>query len=324
MPPVRAADGRELKFNPYHDARDGRFTSGPGGAAAVLQRSVGRSGKPDGRSADLGHADLSASLAATGPEPVMGRGGNARAFEIPMTLEQSFPGLAASPGGAIVAVADNLLDLHGPANAMMAGVYRDQSSQLIAQTKAIDPTWHFDRLGPNDSVEGLAREYNDLRFQHAAVLARVKGDYGPLQVETLRFVQQRADDAYAEGVGLLKAGRLRIRLSEQEGIGNYVDREVREDLRERYSSLGIDSAGKGPVRVNRREDDSSGTDLTYRRPDSRVGDVAFDVTLTRKTLKTAQVRGFFNADFRPSRVVIIRPRQIGVDHTYIINRPESR
>lgn len=77
-------------------------------------------------------------------------------------------------------------------------------------------------------------------------------------------------------------------------------------------------------RFDRRENDSSGTDLTYRRPDARVKDVAFDVTLTRKTLGTAQVRGFFNTDFRPSRVVIIRPRRLGAGHTYVIRRQETK
>lgn len=96
------------------------------------------------------------------------------------------------------------------------------------------------------------------------------------------------------------------------------------NLRDRYTVLGIDSAGAGPVRVNRRENNSSGSDLTYRLPDVGVKDVAFDVTLTRKTLSTSQVRGFFEADFRPSRVIIIRPRQIGADHTYAISRPEAQ
>jgi len=123
---------------------------------------------------------------------------------------------------------------------------------------------------------------------------------------------------------LLKAGQLTPRLSDQEALGNYVDQKLRRNLRVRYAQLGIDSAGGGPVRVNRRENISSGSDLTYRRPDARVNDVAFDVTLTRKTLGTPQVRGFFDADLRPSSVVIIRPRQIGADHTYIIPRPETK
>jgi hypothetical protein len=45
----------------------------------------------------------------------MGRGSNSRAFEDPITLEQSFPGLRNAPVRAIVAAADNLFDLTGPA-----------------------------------------------------------------------------------------------------------------------------------------------------------------------------------------------------------------
>lgn len=229
------------------------------------------------------------------------------------------------------AVADTALGFTGPADNMAMQVLQDQSRALAAQIKALDPHWHYDEIGPTDAfgtpiitLQGITAKADDLRFQHAATVARVKGDYGPLQVETLRFVQQRTDSAYEEGQALLKAGRLKARLSDREALGNFIDQRVRRDLRERYNRLDIDFAGKGPVRVNRREDDSSGTELTYRRPDSRVKDVAFDVTLTRKTLGTAQVRGFFNTDFRPSRVVIIRPRQLGADHTYVISRPETK
>ncbi len=182
-----------------------------------------------------------------------------------------------------------------------------------------------DTLGNRiETIQGLTAKVNDLRFQRAAVTARVRGNYESLQVETLRFVQRRTDEAYDQGVALLKAGRLTPRLSDQEALGNYVDQQVRLRLRRQYNQIGIDSAGAGPVRVNRRENNSSGGDLTYRRPDARVNDVAFDVILTRKTLSTPQVRGFFDADFRPSRVVIIRPRQLGSDHTYAIPRPETK
>ena len=212
---------------------------------------------------------------------------------------------------------------------MTAEVLQNHARQIMEQIKAIDPGWHYDEIVPIDAlgnsmqtVDGLSAKVNDLRFQRAVVVARLKGDYEPLQVETLRFVQQRADLAYDRGVALLKAGRLTPRLSDQEALGNYIDLQVRLNLRDRYNVLGIDSAGAGPVRVNRRENNSSGSDLTYRLPDARVKDVAFDVTLTRKTLSTSQVRGFFEGDFRPSRVIIIRPRQIGADHTYAISRPE--
>jgi hypothetical protein len=38
--PTRRDDGVELKFNPWHDPRDGRFTSGPGGEAASREGAV--------------------------------------------------------------------------------------------------------------------------------------------------------------------------------------------------------------------------------------------------------------------------------------------
>lgn len=312
----RTADGIELKFNPYHDPQNGRFTFGPGGTAGTTKPSSRRFGQ---------HAYLVAAEADREPA----RGSNSRAFEIPMTLEQSFPGLRNSPGGALIAVADNLFDFTGPATESMAQFLQDQSRQLTSQIKAIDPNWHYDEMGPTDAfgkpivtVQGLSAKVNDLRFQRAALMARVKGDFSPVQVETLRYVQQRADEAYDQGLALLEAGRLRPTLHDREALGNYIDRQVRTGLRERYNQFGIDSAGPGPIRVNRRENDSS--DLTYRRPDARVKDVAFDVTLARKTLGTAQVRGFFNTDFRPSRVVIIRPSQLGADHTYVLTRPETK
>ncbi len=96
-----------------------------------------------------------------------------------MTLEQSFPGLRNSPGAAVVAVADNLFDLTGPAEAMTAEVLQNQRRQLSAQIKAIDPAWHYDEIVPTDAlgnrietIQGLTAKVNDLRFQRAAVTAR--------------------------------------------------------------------------------------------------------------------------------------------------------
>ena len=240
-----------------------------------------------------------------------------------MTLEQAFRGLQKSPGGAILAAADHLFDLTGPANDAQAALADNWSRGIIDQIREIDPNWHYDRLGPVISLAGKVSELNELRFQRAAAFLKVKGDTRPLQVETMRFVQNRADAAYEEAVALLKAGRLKPKLSDREALGNYIDRQVRRDLRARYVQLGIDPAN-GEVRVNRREYDTSSDERTYRRPDARVGDVALDVTLTRKTLATAQVQEFFSADFRPSQVVIIRPRQVGADATYVISRPGTK
>ncbi|MEH3159831.1 MAG: hypothetical protein PGN08_13415 [Sphingomonas taxi] len=351
LPTVRTRQGVELKFNAYHDPQNGRFTFAPGGGRTGDARSdyagmrtrisaarsdndaqsnAGKSGSLRPRLAVASDPSTQVQLLPASQRPIVGRGANIRAFEDPMTLEQSFPGLRDAPGGALVAVADDLFDFSGPAHAMTMEILENEARRLDAQIREIDPSWHYDEVLPADAsgnpvrtAQGLTLKINDLRFRRAAVIARHQHNYEPLQVETLRFIQERADYSYERGMVLLKAGRLPRRLSDQEALGSYVDKQVRFYLRARYNEFGIKSDNVGLVRVNRRENDSSGGERTYRRPDARLDNVAFDVTLTQKTLKTPQVRGFFNADFRPSRVVIIRPRQLGGNHTYAIPRPET-
>ena len=328
----------ERKFNPYHDPRNGQFTFAPGGPRSLSDViiSYGRSSATL-RGMDL--ADLPARVAAsnaarmldpeTAPRLIFAsssrtaRGSNIRAFHDPLTLEHAFPGLRSAPGGAVVAVADNILDLASPARALTAELTQQASRALIDQIKSLDPNYRFDSLAVPRTIEGQANQLNSLRFDRAALLLTKRGDARALQVETLRFVQQRVDRTYAEGLQQLREGRLPIRLSPQDALGNYVDAQVRRELRIRYARAAVDAAGSGPVRVNRRESNSSLGELTYRRPDAQVANVAFDVTLTQKTLKTAQVRGFFNTDFRPSHVIIVRPSQLGPGSTYIISRPSS-
>ncbi len=347
--------GIELKFNPYHDPRNGQFTFAPGGPQSLSQIIVSH-GRRDGvpvpdRAGPVGKAvghsravryneQRAAALldavyrpdqngarlnAASFPRPPrMSRGGNIRAFHEPMTPQQVFPGLRGKPGGAIVALADDIFGIAGASRELTAELTRDLTDLLINQIRAVDPDFRFDSLGFPQTIEGQVNQINDLRFRRAAAFLKIKGEVRPLQVETLRFVQESTDLAYAHGVELLRKGRLPVRLSEQEALGNFIDRQVRRDLRDRYKQYGVDSTGTGPVRVNRRENDSSGSDITFRRPDARVGNVAFDVTLTQKTLRTPQVCGFFNADFKPSHVVIIRPQQISPGSSYIISRPEIK
>lgn len=352
--PVRETpDSVELKFNPYHDPRNGQFTFAPGGPRSLRQvivserrtaryagadRPINKERTPtSGGDALTSGSVLSEQIfepegatsrliqPAAAPEPARsGRGSNIRAFQDPMTLEQVFPGVRESPGGAIIALADNLFDLSGPSRQATAELTRNLSRNLIQQIKAIDPHYRFESLAPPQTLQGQINQLTRLRFDRAAAFLRVRSELRPLQVETVRFVQERTDEAYERGLRLLRAGNLRIRLSEQEALGNYVDKEVRRELRRQYRHHGIEAGGAGPVRVNRREYDSSGTELTYRRPDARVGKVAIDVTLAEKTLRTPQVRGFFATDFRPESVVIIRPSQLGGNHTYIISRPEGR
>jgi hypothetical protein len=238
-----------------------------------------------------------------------------------MTLEQTFPGLRDAPGGAVISLLDNVFDLTGPSNELMAAMTRERTALLVEQISAIDPKWKFQSLGFPTTWEGVQNQLNDLRLQRAAALARVKGDLRPLQVETMREMQRLTDRAYEKAVRLHQSGGLKDGLSKEQVIGRYVDNEVRRNLRKRYKNYQA-KMDANQVRVNRREYDTSRPEASYRLPDARVGDVAYDVTLSRKTVKDPQIRGFFNADFRPQLVVIIRPRQLGSGSSYIINKPE--
>lgn len=344
---AKSPDVVEVKFNPYHDPRNGRFTFAPGGGRSlanviVSDRRNRRLSPPlsapvtedseNGRSAQNSGASLINAIYRPGEtvatlRPAMARSGgssNLRPFIVPMTLQQVFPGLQSPVVAPILAPIQGFFAIQGPARDLTTELTREWSNTLINQIKAIDPNYRFESLGFPQTQAGQISQINDLRLDRAAAYFRTKQEIRPLQVETLRFLQERTDIAYARGVTLLRAGKLKIRLSEQEALGNYIDRHVRNELRQRYNVYGLDGGGQGIVRVNRREDNSSGTELTYRRPDARVGNVAFDVTLTAKTLKTPQVRGFFDADFRPDHVVIIRPSMIGRHHTYLIPRQEQK
>lgn len=344
---IKEAASAEFKFNPYHDPRNGRFTFAPGGPQSLRDVIISRRQAGDrlDRSAEkfpsrranspLASVEQPNSRIPTGASPTekiaqldfaalqLGprapRGSNIRAFFDPMTVQQVFPGLENSTGGTIIAAADNILDLTGPARELTADLTHQWSNKIISEIKEIDPSFRFESLGTPQTLQGQINQLNGLRFDRAVASYRIKDQLSPLQLETLRLMQRRADEAYEEGIKLWNAGRLTARLSREEALGNYIDRDVRRTLREQYSRYGIESSNHGPVRVNRRENDTSGTELSYRRPDARVGEIAFDVTMTAKTLKTPQVRGFFSADFRPSYVIIIRPHQIG--GTYIISRP---
>ena len=56
--------------------------------------------------------------------------------------------------------------------------------------------------GAIDSLTWQGRDnlINSLRIQRAAAYYRMRGDVGPLQVETLRFLQDAVDAAYQEAV----------------------------------------------------------------------------------------------------------------------------
>jgi len=93
-------------------------------------------------------------------------------------------------------------------------------------------------------------------------------------------------------------------------------------MRDLYSRLQLSWQTNPQIRIQGREYDTIGADATYRVPDVRVGNVAFDASLTRKTPGRGQIRGYFGADFRPEGVVIVRPTELG--GSYFITRPARR
>jgi len=237
-----------------------------------------------------------------------------------MTLQQVFPNLGTAASRALIAPVDGFFNLKGPANELTAALVIKQAQAITAQIRDIDPTYH-----PQDgfpvTFQGQMNYLNGLRMDRAEAFYRIRGDAGPLQVETLRFLQRKVDEAYVEGIRALKGGGLKVTLSHQVALGNFIDRSARSELQTLYNISRIISHPQRPVRVVGREYQTGGTDRTYTIPDARVGNVAFDMTLTRKTFGMKQVRGFFASDFQPEIVIIIRPTWSG--GAYAISRPRN-
>jgi hypothetical protein len=198
--------------------------------------------------------------------------------------------------------------------------------QIIREIQALDPNYRPEQLERLDnlrtSVEARVNYIDRLRLQRAAAIYRVRGNDRPLQVETLRILQLEVERAYDAGQIELSAGRLTIYLSEEEALGNYIDKRTRNRLRSTFRSVGIDWITSVDIRIQRREYDTTGTDLTYRIPDAAVGDIMFDATITQKQPNHAQIREFFAADARPRGVIIVRPSVLG--GSYFITPPRSR
>jgi hypothetical protein len=244
-------------------------------------------------------------------------------------LEDVFPGLRDAPGLAIpLAPIDGFLGVSALADEANLEATLAQYSRLVADIKRVDPSFADQELLPAGGIAGLswqgrANLINGLRMQRAAAYYRVLGDVGPLQVETLRFLQGAVDAAYADAVSAADAGRLQPRLSREEAIGNEVDRKVRLDLRNMFRSLDIPFGAGEAVTINNRDYETADNGSRYRVPDARLADVAFDWTLSLKTIGSAQIRGFFRADSEPRAVVIIRPSALGQVRTYVLPRPDD-
>jgi hypothetical protein len=316
-------DGRiGVKFNPYHDPDNGRFTFAPGGprslpgAIRVPQRS--RPGLPQARP-DTAPPPSNPLLvpAQYRPPPRGGIGGNSRAFQDPMTLQPVIPPVQNVPGGTIIALTDSMMGYTDTSQRAPRDLTAAHVRNWVAEIRRLDPKYRLDISHMPATAEGQSRLMTSVLRDRAWAYLRIKGDPRPLQAETTRSLQRWTDEAYATAVQLQRQGKLRG-LSPEHAIGSYIDRQVRGQLRKMHGIHGIRSVGPNIVRVNAREYNTSTSETAFRIPDARVAQVAYDVTITRKTFATPQVRGYFSADFKPNIVVIIRPRQLGPNASYAI------
>lgn len=196
---------------------------------------------------------------------------------------------------------------------------------LLHAIHDVDPNYVYESLEPPGGLAGMswhgrANVIRGLQADLAAAIYRVRGDIRPLQNVTYDFILRAANATYDEGVEQYNAGKLKVNLSREEAIGNYVDRIVRARLGVFFDNLGVSTEPGSAVRINRRAYNSSNTPASYRLPDARVGNLAFDVSLEAKKPSKNQIRDFFSADFRPAGVVIVRPNQLGTNSSYVIWR----
>jgi hypothetical protein len=297
LPTVRTAAGLELKFNPYHDPKDGRFTFGPGGTGSAVAYGEGQG-------------------------PRMGRGGNSRAFEDPMTLEQAFPHLDDPFLQGIASIAQPALDIFGPGAEAQIQVLNAHAKKVLEDIKKLEPNFvHQEIVSPYPSVEAGAARLDDLMMWRAAIHLRKTGNLGPLKTAMLIRVQREMNKAYEDGIDLRKNGRLKSQgVNDEMKLGNYIDKEVRERIRSALDWYGIKAAANGRVRVNRRLyiDGHGGS---YGIPDIRVGDTIVEGSLTRKTMSTPQLRRFAQGQSKPRYIAVVTPSGTHPQHTYIYKLP---
>ena len=228
-------------------------------------------------------------------------------------LEDVFPGLKDAPGLAIpLAPVDGFLGISAFADEANLEATLAQYNALVADIKQVDPTFINSELLPPGGIDSLTWQerdnlINNLRMTRAVDYYQILGVVGPLQVETLRFLQDAVDAAYDEAVSEADASRLQPRLSRSEAIGNRVDFVVRQALMDLFDTYGIQYGSGKDVTINNRDYETSSNENRYRIPDARLRDIAFDWTLSPKTISAPQIRGFFRADSQPRAVIVVRP-----------------
>jgi hypothetical protein len=217
-------------------------------------------------------------------------------------------------------MADGALELTSAAEAATQAIHRSRVRNMIADIQSIDPDYRYHSLAPAQSLQGQINEINKLRSDKAMALYRIRGDERELQVYVARFIQARVDAAYDEGAALYDAGKLPRGRSRNQAIGSYVDLRVRRNMQRYFNSYNIDY-NQGPLRVIGRQYNTSGLEPTYVVPDARIEFGDYDWTLEPKRPSKKQIRGNFDSDLDPDWTMIIRPSQLGPDHTYLIKTP---
>lgn len=311
--PMVDDDGVERKFNPYHDPRNGRFTFAPGGPQTLSRVVIWRRRTPYVRPEDPGATEkpVEGAVAGLAVEPSgtskPGEGSNrglgtsieaaikstrkaaAAVVDDIRSIEQAIPSLAELRGlPLLVAIPDTFFD----SSRRKADEAAREADAIMREVERAVPEGFASKLDIRRPIDSAVERLRDARLIRVAAAMKFQDDAALMQVEMIRLIQKEADEAYDRGVKLLEGGKLRLHISRELTLGNYVDGQVRTAIRMRFDRLNVDTAGSGPVRINRRELETSGDERTYRRPDARVADVALDVTLSQKSYKNPQIRGF--------------------------------
>jgi hypothetical protein len=238
-------------------------------------------------------------------------------------LDQVFPGLKNHTVlHTVLAPIDGFLGATQAADDANLAATEIEYRNLINDFKQLDPSFADEELLPSEGIAGLDWKGRNnltigLRVRLAAEYYRLSGDIEPLQLETLRYLQNDVDVAYDDAVVLFNTGKLKQYLSEEEAIGNYIDPKVRDDLKRTFSYYKIPFGPRSAITINNRDYISP---TEYRVPDARIGDVSFDWTLTEKTMRTPQISDYFRTQSQVRAVFVIRPKQLGPNNTYLIPR----
>jgi hypothetical protein len=131
--------------------------------------------------------------------------------------------------------------------------------------------------------------------------------------EAYRRYQRYVDEAYDDAVAAEQQGLLRGNRNTR--VGDFVDRQSRDQFNDWLASEAIPEGPNGSVQVNRWLRDPSGSG-DYVRPDVRLPDLILDATVGMKPPGTLQLR--LNAKYsQGTPTTVVRPSQLGGSYTLL-------